>query len=73
MIHFVKTLLEDPLIDYILLGLVSSDYLESRFGWFRQLCGADYFKAVLQFLQAEKKIRLRCLVKDGYDFSDIMY
>ena len=71
MIHFVKALLEDPLIDYILLGLVSSDYLESRFGWFRQLCGADYFNAVLQFLQAEKKIRLRCLVKDGYDFSDI--
>ena len=71
LLHFVKALLEDPLIDYILLGLVSSDYLESRFGWFRQLCGADYFNAVLQFLQAEKKIRLRCLVKDGYDFSDI--
>ena len=70
-IYLVKYLLEDPHIDHILLGLISSDYLESRFGWFRQLCGADYFNAVLQFLQAEKKIRLRCLVKDGFDFSQI--
>ena len=71
MLYLVKYLLEDPLIDYVLLGLISSDYLESRFGWFRQLCGADYFNAVLQFLQAEKRIRLRLLVKSGYNMSDI--
>ena len=54
-----------------MLGLISSDYLESRFGWFRQLCGADYFNAVLQFLQAERKIRLCMLVQQGLTVAEI--
>ena len=26
-------------LDYVLTGHIQSDYLESRFGWYRQLCG----------------------------------
>jgi len=40
-------------------------------GWWRQLCGANYYNAVVQFLQAEKKIRLRSLVSMGYDIKEI--
>ena len=55
----------------MLLGCIQSDYLEGRFGWYRQLCGANYFNSVLQFLQAEKSIRIRSLVKMGYLISEI--
>jgi len=40
-------------------------------GWWRQLCGANYYNAVVQFLQAEKKIRLRSLVSMGYGIKEI--
>jgi len=49
--------------EYVLLGKVNSDPLERRFGWYRQLASANYFISVRQFLEAEKKIRLRNLVK----------
>lgn len=42
-----------------------ADPLEKRFGWFRQLSGANYFASVRQFLEAEKKIRIKVLVKHG--------
>ena len=58
-------------IGYVLLGFLQQDFLESRFGWWRQLSGGNYFCQVLQFLQAEKTIRLRNLVTDGYNLSDI--
>ena len=58
-------LLEDKGFEYVPLGLVSSDPLEKRFGWYRQLGGANYYISVRQFLEAEKKIRLQSLVKFG--------
>ena len=39
---------------FVLLGNIQSDYLEQRFGWWRQLCGGNYNNAVIQFLQTEK-------------------
>ena len=60
-----------PDLDFILLGNISSDFLEGRFGWWRQLCGGNYYNAVVQFLQAEKTIRLRSLVNMGYDMNEI--
>ena len=60
-----------PDLDYILLGNICSDFLEGRFGWWRQLCGGNYYNAVLQFLQAEKTIRIRSLVSMGYDMKEI--
>ena len=35
------------------------------------MCGRNYYNAVVQFLQAEKTIRLRSLVKMGYDMNEI--
>ena len=61
-----------PFLDFILLGNIQSDYLESRFGWWRQLnCGGNYYNSVIQFLQAEKTLRLRSLVSIGYNMSEI--
>ena len=60
-----------PELDFILLGNIVSDYLEGRFGWWRQLCGANYYNSVTQFLQSEKTIRLRSLDAIGYDMSQI--
>ena len=37
-------------IGYVLLGLLQQDFLESRFGWWRQLTGGNYFAQVIQFL-----------------------
>ena len=64
-------ILRERELDYLLLGLIQSDYLEGRFGWYRQLCGANYFNSVLQFLQAEKKIRMLSLIRMGFSISDI--
>ena len=59
-------------LDYVLLGNIQSDSLESRFGWYRQLSGANYFSSVRQFLQSEKTIRVRSLVKySNLDFKSI--
>ena len=40
---------------YVLLHHILSDAIESRFGWYRQLSGGNYFNSVLQFIQAEKR------------------
>ena len=58
-------------INYLLTGFLQSDPLEGRFRWYRQLCGANYFNSVLQFLQAEKTLRIRALVKDGFSMSSM--
>jgi hypothetical protein len=65
-------LLEEKNLDYVLFGQITSDPLEKRFGWYRQLGGANYFLSVRQFLESEKKIRLQCLVKMGnLSFSEV--
>ena len=46
-------------------------FLEGRFGWWRQLYGGNYYNSVIQFLQAEKTIRIRSLVTMGYDMKQI--
>ena len=63
----VQHLLELKQLSYILTGNIQSDPLEKRFGRFRQLSGANYFESVKQFLDAEKSIRMRSLIKSsGY-------
>ena len=49
--------------EYVLLGQFQSDVIEQRFGWYRQLSGANYFVSVRQILEAEKSIRVRSLFK----------
>lgn len=63
LIELADYLLTEKNFVYVLLGKVNSDPLERRFGWYRQLAGANYFISVRQFLEAEKKIRLRFLVR----------
>lgn len=70
-IRLAQNLMDKRGLQYILLGKICSDSLEQRFGWYRQLCGANYFNSVPQFLQAEKNIRLRKLVEMGFDMSGI--
>lgn len=43
---------------YVLPGKFSSDPLEGRFGWYRQVNGANFFMSVKQVFEAEKKIRV---------------
>lgn len=49
--------------NYVLLGHVQSDAIESRFGWFRQLAGANYYISTRQVVEGDKKIRAVSLVK----------
>ena len=37
--------------------------LEGRFGWWRQSCGGNYYASVNQFLNADKSMRSRSLIK----------
>jgi hypothetical protein len=58
-----RYLLQDKEFNFVLLGKISSDAIEQRFGHYRQLAGSNYFLSVRQFLEAEKAIRLKSLVK----------
>ena len=49
--------------NYVLLGHLQSDAIESRFGWLRQLSGANYFISMRQVLEGDRKIRALSLVK----------
>ena len=67
----IDHLLNECEVKFILTGHIQSDFIESRFGWYRQLCGANYYNSVLQFLQAEKPIRVRSFVKMGFPLKNI--
>ena len=41
--------------NYVLLGHVQSDAIESRFGWFRQLAGANYYISTRQVVEGTRK------------------
>jgi len=49
--------------NYVLLSHLQSDALESRFGWLRQLAGANYYISTRQVVEGDKKIRALSLVK----------
>ena len=49
--------------NYVLLGHISSDNLEERFGWIRQLSGANYYISIRQLLENEGKIKCFSLMK----------
>lgn len=67
-----KYLLENIGFQYVLLGKIQSDCLEERFGWMRQLSGANYFLSVRQILENDKKIRAISLLSfSKLSISDI--
>jgi hypothetical protein len=58
--------------NYVLLGHLQSDALEGRFGWLRQLSGANYFISTRQVLESDRKIRAVSLLKfSGISLSAI--
>jgi len=64
--------LKEKNFNFLLLGQFQTDPLEERFGWYRQMSGANYFISVRQLLEAEKSIRLQSLAKfSGLTFSEI--
>ena len=63
LIDLCRHILETTEISYILLGKINSDPLERRFGVYRQLNGANFFVSVKQFMETEKKLRLRSLIR----------
>lgn len=59
-------------LSFILLGKLQSDNIESRFGWFRQLSGSNYFVSMRQVLESDTKIRAISLMKfSGLALADI--
>ena len=49
-------------LDFLLMGKISSDPIEKRFGRYRQMSGANYYVSVRQIMQSEKIIRLKALI-----------
>jgi hypothetical protein len=49
--------------DVVLLGHLQSDPIESRFGWWRQMSGANYFISMKQVMDSDRKIRALSLLK----------
>ena len=65
-------LLDTGRLQYVLLGKINSDDIESRFGNYRQLSGGNFYVSVHQVLENEKKIRIRALVRfDKLSISEI--
>ena len=57
---------------FVLLGQLQSDALESRFGWLRQLSGANYYISMQQLVESDRKIRAVSLLKfASVSLSDI--
>lgn len=56
-------LLDVEHFEFVLLGQLQSDVIESHFGWVRQLAGGNYYVSLRQILEAEKSIKLRSLVR----------
>ena len=62
--HIVPHLLQAG-FQYVLLGHLQSDPLEHRFGEYRQRSGSNYFLAVKQVLESERKMKVSYLPKLG--------
>lgn len=60
-------LLDRLSFSFVLLGKLQSDGIESRFGWLRQLSGANYYISMRQVLESDKKIRAISVLK----YSDL--
>ena len=56
-------LIDKANFNYVLLGRFVSDCLESRFGWYRQSCGGNYYISMRQLVESERKIKCISLLK----------
>jgi len=59
-------------LPHVLLGKINSDPIEREFGVLRQLAGANFYLSMRQFIEGEKKIRLRNLTRfEGMTLAEI--
>lgn len=70
LINICDHLFNNVRIEYILLGKFQTDDLEGRFGMYRQLCGANYNVSVQQVLDAERKLKVKGLLKVSSSAGD---
>lgn len=67
LIGVTKYLLQSCGFNYVLLGKLQSDEIESRFGWYRQLSGGNYYISYKQLLDAERKIKTMSVLKVSFE------
>jgi len=56
-------LLDRKAFNYVLLSHLQSVAIERRFGWLRQMSGANYYMSMRQVLGSDQKIRAVLLLK----------
>ena len=69
-----KYLLEchQSVFQYVLLGKIQSDRIESHFGHLRKLAGSNYWSSVRQFMENEAVIRTKSLIWwSGYSVGEL--
>ena len=70
----VRYLLDEKGLKYVLSGKIQSDFIEKRFGRYRQLSGANYFATERQFIEAEKAIRVKSFIKfSKYSIKEVAF
>ena len=68
----VKYLLQEKGLKYVLTGKCQSNPLERRFGRWRQSSGGNYFATERQFLEAERAIGVKLLIKlSNYSMKEV--
>lgn len=63
MIELALHLISKHDFQYVLPGKFTSDPIEGRFGWYRQVNGGNFYMSILQLFHAEKKIRCLSLLQ----------
>lgn len=67
-----RYLLDAVGFQYVLTGKIQSDCIEERFGWIRQMSGANYLISLRQLLESDRKIRAISLLKfSSFSVTDI--
>lgn len=78
-LKLIEHLLQKDSVKYVLLGSFQTDKLESRFGKYRQLSGANFHVSVQQILESERKlkflslIRLRSFLKREFNLKELLF
>ena len=55
--QLIRYLIDERGFNYIQMGRIQSDCIESRFGWIRALNEGNYFISMRQLLEGEQKIK----------------
>ena len=70
LVELARYLLNKVQLNYVLLGACQSDKLESRFGWFRQMSGGNYWISLKQVLDSERKCKVVALLSHSNVSAD---